>query len=368
MSRSSRLCVRSSIILAASLTGPGAWMSSASAQVDMPTIPVGNAGNAADPFTGGLYGAVGYAFEIGANEVTNAQYAAFLNAVAKTDTNDLYDSSMADEHGGIARSGAAGSYVYSTMNGRESYPVNYVSYWDACRFANWLHNGQPAGSQDAGTTEDGAYTLTPSGIAGNAVFRGADWAWAVTSEDEWYKAAYHQALEQGGDTDSYWLFPTSSNTISTDEANYFGNGISTTVPVGSYDANFYGAFDLGGNVWEWNDAVVFGTERGIRGGAFGFAGGTLRSDNRGFNRPTDQSRFVGFRVSRRVIEPPCSADYNGDTLPDILDFLDFFDDFGACDQQPAPCGSRGDADLNGDTIVDILDFLDFLDAFGQGCE
>ncbi len=64
---------------------------------------------------------------------------------------------------------------------------------------------------------------------------------------------------------------------------------------------------------------------------------------------------------------PCAADYNGDTLPDVLDFLDFFDDFGACDQQPSPCGSIGDADFNGDTTIDVLDFLDFLDAFGQGC-
>ena len=36
-------------------------------------------------------------------------------------------------------------------------PVNYVSFWDAARFANWLHNGQPTGAQGAGTTEDGAY-------------------------------------------------------------------------------------------------------------------------------------------------------------------------------------------------------------------
>lgn len=344
------------------------WLAPASAQITVPTVPVGNAGNAADPFTGGLFGAVGYAFEIGANEVTNAEYAAFLNAVGATDTHGLYDLSMSDEHGGIARSGASGSYVYSTMSGRERYPVNYVSFWDACRFANWLHNGQPTGPQDAGTTEDGAYPLTPGGVGDNTISRNAEWTWAVTSEDEWYKAAYHQPLEQGGDADSYWLFPTSGNTISTDEANYFGNDISTTVPVGSYEANFYGAFDLGGNVWEWNEAVVFGTERGVRGGAFGYAGGTLRSDSRGFARPTDQSRFYGFRVSRRVIEPPCLADYNGDTLPDILDFLDFFDDFGACDQDPAPCGVIGDPDLNGDTIIDILDFLDFLDAFGGGCE
>ncbi len=36
-------------------------------------------------------------------------------------------------------------------------PVNWVSFWDAARFVNWLHNGQPTGAQGLGTTEDGAY-------------------------------------------------------------------------------------------------------------------------------------------------------------------------------------------------------------------
>lgn len=65
--------------------------------------------------------------------------------------------------------------------------------------------------------------------------------------------------------------------------------------------------------------------------------------------------------------PDCAADYNGDTSADVVDFLDFLDDYGTCDGQPAPCGGVGDADFNGDTVIDVLDFLDFLDAFGQGC-
>jgi hypothetical protein len=64
---------------------------------------------------------------------------------------------------------------------------------------------------------------------------------------------------------------------------------------------------------------------------------------------------------------PCPADYNQDTLFDVLDFLDFLDDFGACENQPAPCGSISNADVNADTTVDVLDFLDFIDAFGNGC-
>ena len=65
----------------------------------------------------------------------------------------------------------------------------------------------------------------------------------------------------------------------------------------------------------------------------------------------------------------CPADVNGDGELDVLDFLDFIDSFGACENMPAPCaGSSGiEADFNGDGWVDVLDFLDFIDAFGNGC-
>ncbi len=76
---------------------------------------------------------------------------------------------------------------------------------------------------------------------------------------------------------------------------------------------------------------------------------------------------IFFAVSRPFTLAGCGADYNADGTNDVLDFLDFLDDFGNCDGQPAPCGSGRDADLNGDTLVDILDFLDFMDAFGNGC-
>ena len=279
-----------SVVAIAAVTGLLA--SIASAQIIIPTVPIGNAGNAADPTTGNLYGSVAYSYNIGQSEVTNAQYAVFLNAKAATDTYALYSADMAGSFGGITRLGLAGLYTYVTVSGRENNPVNYVSFWDSTRFANWLHNGQGSGD-----TEAGAYTLTPGGISANTITRNAGWQWAVASENEWYKAAYHQPASAGGDVDNYWLYPTQSNTITTAQANYVDSGIGNTTPAGSFAANFYGAFDMGGNLWEWNDTIVGGA-RFLPGGSFNNNDSGLRASYFGHNlsSPGWHDSDMGFRV------------------------------------------------------------------------
>ena len=156
-------------------------------------VTVGDPGNAADD-TG--LGSVGCTYLVGKYEVTNAQYAGFLNAVAATDTYGLYNTNMGipSGSGGITRSGSSGSYTYSTIAGREDKPVLAFSFWDALRFANWLHNGQPIGAQDDTTTEHGAYAITAQGIADNSITRNAGATFFLTSADEWYKAAYYDAV------------------------------------------------------------------------------------------------------------------------------------------------------------------------------
>src|SRR5262245_42145673 len=125
---------------------PNEIASSASA-VTMAWTPIGNPGNACDPQgADGCFGSVPYSYFIGTYEVTNAQYAEFLNAKAASDPLALYNTSMGNPSvgvwGGIARTGSSGSYSYSPIPGRENMPVNYVSFYDALRFANWLNNGQ----------------------------------------------------------------------------------------------------------------------------------------------------------------------------------------------------------------------------------
>ena len=160
---------------------------SALAAITMDTVAVGNLGNAADS-TG--YGEVGYSYSIGKYEVTAGQYTAFLNAVAATDTHGLYDVNMTSTFGcQIQRTGSSGSYSYSVDPAYANRPVNYVSFWSACRFANWLDNCQGG----SGTTEYGTSTMAAAGEANNTITRNAGTTWAVTSVDEWYKAAYLRA-------------------------------------------------------------------------------------------------------------------------------------------------------------------------------
>jgi hypothetical protein len=89
--------------------------------------------------------------------------------------------------------------------------------------------------------------------------------------------------------------------------------------------------------------------RRLRGYAWG--------ENIGWINLNDASKYVALR---------CLADYNDDGISDILDLLDFLQDFSACDGQPTPCGIF-DPDLDASGNIDVLDFLDFLQAFAAGC-
>lgn len=280
--------------------------------------PVGNAGNAADPETG--FGAVSYNYAISKHEVTNAQYAEFLNAVAATDSfggadPTLYSPVMdSDPRGGISRSGDPGSYSYATKPSMDNKPVNYVSFFDAMRFTNWLHNGQGSGD-----TETGAYTI---GKDFDEVRSPGAKFW-IPSEDEWYKAAYHDA--NAGTVSVYFDYATGSDSVPTiATANSMGdisnpgvgvvnydsgadwngqNGNVTTVgSAGLASASPYGTFDQNGNVWEWNEALISSSFRGLRSGSWDSNLRSLRARIRGNDVPTIETVNVGFRVAT-VPEP-----------------------------------------------------------------
>jgi formylglycine-generating enzyme required for sulfatase activity len=279
------------------------------ARVTVDWVTVGDPDNACEVQPQGCFGAVSDEYRISKFEVSNVEYAEFLNAIAATDTYTLYNTMMGSGVGGITRSGSSGSFSYSAIAGREYKPVNYVSFWDATRFANWLHNGQPTGAQGNSTTEDGAYTLTPNGIASNTVARNGGAKIFIASEDEWYKAAYYKGASAG-----YWNYPAGSDIWSicstpgvTPNTANCSPAVGDLTDVGSYtgSASPSGTFDQGGNAWEWNEAIVtFWNRRGLRGGNFTGTQSRLAASFRINEDPSKEFFGVSFRVASAPVPVP----------------------------------------------------------------
>ena len=306
-------------------------VNSAHGTVSMTWRTVGDPGNANDTATGS--GMVNTTYRIAAHEVTNAQYAEFLNMVDSTgvNPNGLYNSSMgSDVRGGISFTGGnPNGSKYAAKTNMDNKPVNYVSWFDAARFANWMHNGQGSGG-----TESGAYDMTigtPVRLAGATVF--------LPSEDEWYKAAYYDPVNAGADANgnvNYWLYPTMSDIAPTvGSASPIGNISNPGANVANYDAgadwngvdgnvttvgsagstSFWEAFDMGGNVLEWTETVDTSPPtdwRFVRGGSFADFDTFLQPSSRmSFPPESELNSHWGFRVASIPEPATCSLMLSG---------------------------------------------------------
>jgi len=287
-------------------------------------VTVGDPGNTADT-TGqpNPAGAVSEAFQIMTYEFTNQQYTDFLNSVAATDTYSLYNADMgSNARGGITQSGTSGAYTYSVRTNMGDKPVNFVSWFDAARVSNWLMNGGTTSS----STETGAYTLVGGQTSGTAPAVNPGATFYIPTEDQWYKAAFYKG---GGTNAGYWDYATQSDTAPTavtsgstgigsagstgNFANYnrgadwnSQDGNVTTVGTNG-GANAYGAFDMSGNVQEWNDLTgAAGSSRGFRGGDW-FDGIFLSSSDRTTNALSPERNSIGFRLASPAAVPEPST-------------------------------------------------------------
>lgn len=288
-------------------------------------LPVGNINNPNDTSgIGPAVGAVPYGFSIAQHELTNAEYVEFLNtkatAVLGADTIGLFNPLMASNNrGGITRTGAGtiGSpYAYASKTNMSNKPVNFVSWFDAIRYANWVNNGK--GSAD---TESGSYTLlggTAVPTNASTITRNPTAAIVIPTENEWYKAAY---FEPGASGNSYWLYGTRSDSIPVEatatvtgdianpganvvnyDYNTIWNGetgnVTSVGSAGLLSRSFYGAFDMTGNVYEWTETLS-GLNRVMRGGSFGDGELFMRATTggAGFSPSFEEDPAIGFRIA-----------------------------------------------------------------------
>jgi formylglycine-generating enzyme len=359
-------------------------------------VTVGDPGNYSGPEIGTAsgpvtYGAVSYSYQIGKYEVTNAQYTEFLNAKAASDPLALYNTNMSSNaSGGITQSGSSGNFTYSVKPGYENQPVNYVSWYDAVRFANWMNNGQ--GNAD---TESGSYTLlggTPTPTDPKLIVRNSGARIAITSNNEWYKAAYYDPTKPSGVGEpNYWIYPTQSDDIplvsappssAPHTANIYGTdfygtsyglGYALTPGVGSpplttvnyltnvgaytSSVSHYGTFDQAGNVLEWSEELLMpgnvNAVRSILGGAFSIDEYSARYFGSPAATASGNSISYGFRLVNLVVPDPLQpGDFDSDGDVDGADFVIWQTNFPAATDHSL---ATGDAD--GDSDVDGADFV-----------
>jgi formylglycine-generating enzyme len=306
-------------------------------------VTVANTGNAAYTNGSGSFGAVNYVYQIGKYEITAGQYKDFLNAVAVSDTYNLYNTSMNSGAFpcGIQRTGSPGSYAYSVAPDWANRPVTYVSWGEAARFANWLQHGQLGGAEDSTTTEDGAYYLNgaTTTTALTSVTRKTGALYWVPTRNEWFKAAFYDPQKQPG-VAGYWTYTTRSddpnvpsNVVVTPDPGNSANFKSSTsglytlgspyyrTEVGEFEnsASAYGTYDQGGNIMEWLEDGT-DTRQNIGGSFITDQGFLSRDHNINGNAAGVKNQHLGIRLARIALLGDANSDgsVNGADLNIVL--------------------------------------------------
>ncbi|MCU0484853.1 MAG: bifunctional serine/threonine-protein kinase/formylglycine-generating enzyme family protein [Anaerolineales bacterium] len=214
-------------------------------------------------------------FYIDKYEVTNALFAAFVQATGyETDAEKEGESVVCTTSSCQWVQGADWLHPLgsnSNLNGLESYPVIHVSWNDAAAYCAWIGGRLP-------------------------------------TEAEWEVAA------RGGLEGKLYLWGDESLTCDQQASNgaQYNGCAGNTVPVGSFQPNGYGLYDMAGNVREWVSSLYQsypydaqdGREdlsasglRVLRGGSWGDNPYYLRVAYRNGGGPTYRSFYLGFRCA-----------------------------------------------------------------------
>lgn len=206
-------------------------------------------------------------FYISKYEITNTEYAAYMNAIGANADGSVAGVEYLDmDDADIQISYSGGLFVVDA--GKDNFPVIEVSWYGAKAYCEYYGGRLP-------------------------------------TEAEWEFAA------KGGTSSNGYTY-SGSNTLG-DVAWYTSNSGGATHSVGTKNANELGLHDMSGNVWEWcndwydnnyyssspgNDpqGPATGTYRVDRGGGWGGNASYCRVANRRGNSPTSTGNDLGFRA------------------------------------------------------------------------
>ena len=233
------------------------------------------------------------AFAIGAFEITNEQFGAFV----KDSGYQMPGGCIADVYG----DGKWLSYPEATWQNlgrafQDNYPASCIG-WDAANaYTRWL------------SIKTGAnYRLPTESEFEYAVRAGSTTRYHFGDDIEGW-------CEYGNVSDASFnrLYPEKFSTECND-------GYESMAPVGQFKPNAFGIYDMTGNVWEWlqdcyeksyanaptdgSALVKDGCEaRSVRGNSWGYDLPALRSADRGDDAPGLLIDGIGFRVARDPID------------------------------------------------------------------